>query len=103
MGWPTTSTMCAAEGHRDGRQRGFTPEEVGRLAAIFGVSSWQLLTRCANGEGQPPTGSHALHAGCAGTELPPSRLLIWVQIALSNAAGEQPLRLAAVIIASRSA
>jgi hypothetical protein len=21
MGWPTTSTVCAAEGHRDGRQR----------------------------------------------------------------------------------
>ena len=36
MGWPTTSTVCAAEGHRDGRQRGFTAEEVQQLAAIFG-------------------------------------------------------------------
>jgi hypothetical protein len=24
MGWPTASTVCAAEGHRNGRQRGFT-------------------------------------------------------------------------------
>ena len=39
MGWPTNSTVCAAEGRRDGRQRGFTAEEVERLAGIFGVSS----------------------------------------------------------------
>ena len=32
MGWPTTSTVCAAEGHRDGRQWGFTAKEVGQLA-----------------------------------------------------------------------
>ena len=38
MDWPTTSTVCAAEGRRDGRPRGFTAVEVARLAAIFGVS-----------------------------------------------------------------
>jgi transcriptional regulator with XRE-family HTH domain len=38
MGWPSNSTVCAAEGHRNGRQRGFTTQEVERLAAIFGLS-----------------------------------------------------------------
>ena len=47
MGWPTTATVCAAEGHRDGRQRGFTAGEVQQLAGIFGISSWQLTTRYA--------------------------------------------------------
>ena len=56
MGWPTTATVCAAEGHRDGRQRGFTAEEVRRLAVIFGISAWQLTTRCANCDGHPPAG-----------------------------------------------
>ena len=37
MGWPNASTVCAAEGHRDGRQRGFTTEEVEQLAALFDV------------------------------------------------------------------
>jgi transcriptional regulator with XRE-family HTH domain len=32
MGWPTNSTVCAAEGRRNGRQRGFTRDEVERLA-----------------------------------------------------------------------
>jgi transcriptional regulator with XRE-family HTH domain len=38
MGWTSNSTVCAAEGHRNGRQRGFTTREVERLAAIFGLS-----------------------------------------------------------------
>jgi transcriptional regulator with XRE-family HTH domain len=38
MGWPSNSTVCAAEGRRNGRQRGFTNQEVERLAAVFGVS-----------------------------------------------------------------
>ena len=38
MGWPNASTVCAAEGHRSGRQRGFTAREVRQLAAIFGVT-----------------------------------------------------------------
>jgi hypothetical protein len=38
MGWPTSATVCAAEGHRGGRQRGFTAKEVKQLARIFGVS-----------------------------------------------------------------
>jgi hypothetical protein len=38
MGWPSNSTVCAAEGRRDGRQRRFTTQEVERLAVIFGVS-----------------------------------------------------------------
>lgn len=40
MGWQSASTVCAAEGHRDGRQRGFTAVEITRLAAIFGISPW---------------------------------------------------------------
>ena len=28
MGWPSTSTVCAAEGHRCHRQRSFTTGEV---------------------------------------------------------------------------
>ena len=38
MGWPNASTVCAAEGHRNRRQRGFTTGEVQQLAAIFGVT-----------------------------------------------------------------
>ena len=38
MGWPSNSTVCAAEGRRNGRQRGFTTQEIERLAAVFGVS-----------------------------------------------------------------
>ena len=63
MGWPTTATVCAAEGHRDGRQRGFTAKEVQRLAVIFGVSACQLTTRCANCGGHPPTGFACLTCG----------------------------------------
>jgi transcriptional regulator with XRE-family HTH domain len=56
MGWPSTSTVCAAEGHRGDRQRAFTRTEIDQLAAIFGVPAWQLLTRCATCGGQPPPG-----------------------------------------------
>ena len=63
MGWPSNSTVCAAEGHRNGRQRGFTTQEVERLAAIFGVSSSRLATQCANCGGQPPTGFACLACG----------------------------------------
>ena len=56
MGWPSTSTVCAAEGRRGGRQRGFTPREIKRLAAIFGISPGQLTTRCVNCGGHPPAG-----------------------------------------------
>jgi hypothetical protein len=63
MGWPSNSTVCAAEGCRNGRQRGFTTQEVGRLAAIFGVSPWQLTTRCANCGSHPPAGFACLTCG----------------------------------------
>jgi transcriptional regulator with XRE-family HTH domain len=63
MGWTSSSTVCAAEGHREGRQRRFTTEEVQRLARIFGVKAWQLTTRCANCEGHPPTGFACLTCG----------------------------------------
>jgi transcriptional regulator with XRE-family HTH domain len=56
MGWQSASTVCAAEGHRAGRQRGFTAREIERLAAIFGISSSQLTTRCVNCGGHPPAG-----------------------------------------------
>jgi transcriptional regulator with XRE-family HTH domain len=63
MGWPSNSTVRAAEGHRNGRQRGFTSQEVERLAAIFGVSPWQLTMRCATCDGQPPAGFACLTCG----------------------------------------
>jgi transcriptional regulator with XRE-family HTH domain len=63
MGWPTNSTVCAAEGRRNGRQRGFSTDEVGRLAAIFNVPIWQLTTWCANCDGHPPTGFSCLTCG----------------------------------------
>ena len=65
MGWPNASTVCAAEGHRNGRQRGFTTGEVRQLAAIFGVTPWQLTTRCANCTSQPPAGFACLACGAA--------------------------------------
>jgi hypothetical protein len=66
MGWPTTAPVCAAEGHRNGRQRRFTAGEGERLADIFGVSAGQLTTRCANCGGHPPTGFACLpvELGC---------------------------------------
>lgn len=69
MGWPTTATVCAAEGRRYGRQRGFTAVEVARLAGIFGVSVRQLTTRCTNCGGHPPVGFVCLTCG-VGLKLP---------------------------------
>jgi len=62
MGWPTTATVCAAEGHRDCRQRGFTAAEVTRLGG-FSVSPEQLTTLCASCGGQPPAGFACLTCG----------------------------------------
>ena len=67
MGWTSNSTVCAAEGHREDRQRGFTREEVRRLAGIFGVKPWQLTTRCANCAGHPPAGFACLTCGAQAT------------------------------------
>lgn len=67
MGWSTASTVCAAEGRRSGRQRGFTDDEVQRLAGIFGREPWQLTTRCANCDGHPPTGFTCETCGARGT------------------------------------
>jgi transcriptional regulator with XRE-family HTH domain len=72
MGWPNGSTVCAAEGRRGGWQRKFTAREVERLAAIFGVSPWQLTTRCANCSGEPPTGFACLACGAASPDLAPA-------------------------------
>ena len=63
MGWPTTSTVCAAEGHRGDRQRAFGITEIQKLAAIFSVPAWQLTTRCANCDSQPPPGYACLACG----------------------------------------
>ena len=65
MGWQNASTVCAAEGRRDGRQRGFTAGEIEQLAALFGVSPSQLTTRCANCGGHPPAGFACLACGAA--------------------------------------
>ena len=73
MGWPTPSTVCAAEGRRGGRQRGFTRDEVQRLSVIFGVPSWRLTTICANCGGYPPAGFTCLTCGATYTgERPPT-------------------------------
>jgi hypothetical protein len=63
MGWPSISTVCAAEGRRNGRQRGFTTQEVERLAVIFGISPSQLTMECANCGGHPPTRFACLACG----------------------------------------
>src|ERR1700722_13336491 len=63
MGWPSASTVCAAEGRRDGRQRGFTTQEIRQLAALLGVCPSQLTTRCANCSGHPPAGFACLACG----------------------------------------
>ena len=63
MGWPSNSTVCAAEGRRNGRQRGFTTQEVERLAVIFGVSPSQLRMECVNCGGYPPAGFACLACG----------------------------------------
>jgi transcriptional regulator with XRE-family HTH domain len=63
MGWPTPSTVCAAEGRRGGRQRRFSPDEVERLARVFGVKPSQLTIRCANCVGRPPQGYACLTCG----------------------------------------
>jgi len=65
MGWPTASTVCAAEGHRGDRQRGFTADEVVRLATIFDVTVWRLMRQCQNCGGRPPTGFACLACGAA--------------------------------------
>jgi DNA-binding transcriptional MocR family regulator len=49
---PEAATSCSA-----------TAEEVKRLAVIFGVSAWQLTTRCANCGGYPPAGFACLTCG----------------------------------------
>ena len=63
MGWPNASTVCAAEGHRNGRQRGFTAGEIRQLAAIFGITPWQLTAQCENCNGRPPNGFSCLACG----------------------------------------
>jgi transcriptional regulator with XRE-family HTH domain len=63
MGWQSASTVCAAEGHRDGRQRRFTAVEIQRLAVIFGISPRHLTRRCANCGGCPPLGFACLACG----------------------------------------
>jgi transcriptional regulator with XRE-family HTH domain len=65
MGWQSASTVCAAEGRRNGRQRGFTVREIERLSAIFGVSPRQLTTRCTSCNGQPPAGFACPACGAA--------------------------------------
>jgi hypothetical protein len=65
MGWRTASTVCAAEGRRGGRQRGFTGDEVQRLGVIFGIPPWKLTTRCANCDGYPPSGFACLTCGAS--------------------------------------
>jgi hypothetical protein len=67
MGWPTPSTVCAAEGRRGGRQRGFTTDEVNRLSVIFGVQLGKLTSLCANCEGYPPAGFTCLTCGATFT------------------------------------
>jgi hypothetical protein len=62
MGWRSNSTVCAAEGRRADRQRGFAPEEVRRLAGLFGLAPRQLITRSVNCDGTRPKASPAMRA-----------------------------------------
>jgi transcriptional regulator with XRE-family HTH domain len=79
MGWRSPSIVCAAEGRRGGRQRGFTAREVELLAAIFDVPPRQLTTRCVNCNSQPPAGFACLACGAAsGNDRLPRRLTSWV-------------------------
>ncbi len=78
MGWQSVSTVCAAEGRRGGRQRGFSAREIERLAAIFGVPPDHLTTRCVNCNGQPPAGFARLACGAGpGNDRLPHRLTSW--------------------------
>jgi hypothetical protein len=70
MGWPAASTVCAAEGHRGGRQRRFARWEVDQLAAIFGIPAVQFLSRCVTCGGQPPPGYSCLACKAARPERP---------------------------------
>jgi hypothetical protein len=63
MGWGAPSTVCDAEGHRGDRQRRFARWEINQLAAIFGTTASQLLTRCVICSGQPPPGYACLACG----------------------------------------
>jgi hypothetical protein len=63
MGWPTVTTVCAAEGRRGGQQRGFTADEVAQLASIFDTTPAQLTSRCAHCDGHPPPGYACLTCG----------------------------------------
>ena len=75
MGWPSNSTVCAAEGRRNGRHRGFTTQEVERLAAIFGVPPSQLTMECVNCGGHPPTGFACLTCGAQYADSRPKRAI----------------------------
>ena len=74
MGWPATSTACAAEGRRGNRQRAVTRTEIHRLAAIFGIPARQLLTQCATCGGHPPPGYACLACGAVPGPGRPGRL-----------------------------
>lgn len=62
MGWPNASTVCAAEGRRGGRQRGFTARESGNwpLSSAYPPGSSRHSARTATASRQP--GSPAWHA-----------------------------------------
>ena len=62
MGWPNASTVCAAEGHRNGRQRGFTTGEIRQLAAIFGITPGSSRRGARTATAAHRTGSPAWHA-----------------------------------------
>jgi Helix-turn-helix domain len=77
MGWYSASTVCAAEGRRNHRQRRFTTGEVGQLATIFGVCRSQLMMRCATCGGHPPAGFACLACGAApGSDRPAAPALL---------------------------
>ena len=77
MGWPSNSTVCAAEGHRSERQRGFNSGEVEQPAAASGACPSKLMMRCTKCGGHPPAGFACLACGAtpddnqfAGSALP---------------------------------
>lgn len=69
MGWYPT-TVCAAEGHRTGREGGpqrlFTGVEVARLADVLGVTAAELMAACGTCGGRPPGRLRCLSCGARG-------------------------------------
>jgi hypothetical protein len=64
MGWQSASTVCGAEGHRDGRQR-FHRHGNRAASRHLRYLPRLLTTQCVNCNGQPSAGFACLACGAA--------------------------------------